>query len=45
VTAAGRYHDLLARDGDGWLIAAREIVFLGESPRGIPGVGDGTSVR
>lgn len=45
VTAAGRYHDVMAREGDRWLIAAREIVFLGESPRGIPDGGDGTSVR
>lgn len=36
VTAAGRYHDVLVREGDRWRIAAREIVFLGDSPRGIP---------
>jgi 3-phenylpropionate/cinnamic acid dioxygenase small subunit len=41
VTAAGRYHDVLVRDADRWRIATREIVFLGEAPRGIPDPGDG----
>jgi 3-phenylpropionate/cinnamic acid dioxygenase small subunit len=36
--SAGRYHDVLVRDpGDPacWRIAEREIVFVGDSPRGI----------
>ena len=35
VTSAGRYHDRLVHDGDRWRIASREIVFLGDEPRGI----------
>jgi 3-phenylpropionate/cinnamic acid dioxygenase small subunit len=37
VSSAGRYHDVLVRDGDEWRISAREIVFVGDQPRGIPG--------
>lgn len=43
VTSAGRYHDVLERDGARWRIAAREIVFLGDAPRGIPGRGGGAA--
>jgi 3-phenylpropionate/cinnamic acid dioxygenase small subunit len=35
VTSAGRYHDVLVRTGDWWLIAEREIVFLGDQPTGM----------
>jgi 3-phenylpropionate/cinnamic acid dioxygenase small subunit len=38
VMSAGRYHDVLVRDpgdGDGWRIARREIVFLGDEPQGV----------
>ena len=38
VLSAGRYHDVLVRDGhdpDRWRIAQREIVFLGDEPQGI----------
>jgi ketosteroid isomerase-like protein len=35
VTSAGRYHDVLVRDGDRWRISRREIVFLGDGPGGI----------
>lgn len=38
VTSAGRYHDTLVRDDDRWRISVREIVFVGESPRGISGL-------
>jgi 3-phenylpropionate/cinnamic acid dioxygenase small subunit len=34
VSSAGRYHDVLRREGDRWRIAAREVVFLGDEPRG-----------
>ena len=30
VVSAGRYHDLLVRDGDRWRFASREIVFMDE---------------
>jgi 3-phenylpropionate/cinnamic acid dioxygenase small subunit len=36
ITSAGRYHDRLVRDGGRWRIAARQIVFLGQQPRGFP---------
>lgn len=32
ITSAGRYHDRFVRDGDTWLIAARQIVFMGDQP-------------
>jgi ketosteroid isomerase-like protein len=38
ITSAGRYYDVLVRDGDRWRISVREIVFVGESPRGISGL-------
>ncbi len=43
VLSAGRYHDVLQRDSDdpdNWRIAEREIVFLGDDPKGFdpPGV-------
>ena len=44
VTSAGRYHDQLVREAGRWRIAAREIVFLGDTPRGIPGRGDAPRV-
>ena len=37
VLSAGRYHDTLRDDGDRWRIASREIVFLGDQPRGLGG--------
>jgi 3-phenylpropionate/cinnamic acid dioxygenase small subunit len=37
VQSAGRYHDVLVRDGDRWRISVREIVFLGDEPTGIAG--------
>lgn len=37
VTSAGRYHDVLVDDGWRWRIVAREVVFLGAEPQGIPG--------
>ena len=38
VMSAGRYHDVLVRDSDDrdrWRIAQREIVFLGDEPKGV----------
>jgi 3-phenylpropionate/cinnamic acid dioxygenase small subunit len=36
VLSAGRYHDVLVLGADGrWRIEAREIVFVGDQPRGI----------
>lgn len=35
VLSAGRYHDVVVRDGDRWRIAVREIVFLGDEPTGV----------
>jgi hypothetical protein len=38
VMSAGRYHDVFVRDADEpgrWRIAQREIVFLGDEPKGI----------
>lgn len=35
VTSAGRYHDVLVRDGDRWRISVREVVFLGDTPLGL----------
>jgi 3-phenylpropionate/cinnamic acid dioxygenase small subunit len=38
VMSAGRYHDVLVRhadEPDRWRIAQREIVFLGDEPKGI----------
>jgi len=32
VTNAGRYHDVLVRDGARWRFAERRIVFMGEHP-------------
>jgi uncharacterized protein (TIGR02246 family) len=37
VQSAGRYHDVLVRDGDRWRFKVREIVFLGDEPTGIAG--------
>lgn len=37
ITSAGRYYDVLVHDGDRWRISVREIVFVGESPRGVSG--------
>jgi 3-phenylpropionate/cinnamic acid dioxygenase small subunit len=37
VMSAGRYYDTLRDDGDRWRIAEREIVFLGDQPRGFGG--------
>ena len=34
VLSSGRYHDTLRADGDRWRIATREIVFLGDEPKG-----------
>ncbi len=31
----GRYHDLLRREADGWLVAGREVVFTGDAPVGL----------
>ena len=43
VLSAGRYHDILVRDPDDvdrWRIAQREIVFLGDEPKGIDPPGE-----
>jgi 3-phenylpropionate/cinnamic acid dioxygenase small subunit len=37
ITSAGRYHDVLVREDGRWRISSREIVFLGDQPRGVSG--------
>ena len=34
VSSSGRYHDRFVHDGERWLISEREIVFLGDEPKG-----------
>ena len=35
ILRTGRYHDVLRREPDGWLVAGREIVFTGDEPIGL----------
>ncbi len=35
ILQTGRYHDVLRREPDGWLVAGREIVFTGDEPIGL----------
>ncbi len=37
ILRTGRYHDVLRREPDGWLLAGREIVFTGDGPAGLDG--------